>query len=325
LDGADEHQPRGTEQEADPAPGWEALWPPRRDAVPHGRRPVVHQATDADDVNGVDARADGELARVSALVETVHADLAGRTASDYEAVRASMRSGLAELEDRLLSSVGDRLREIEAHHARVVRELWADVEGLRAELAAAIAQQLEARADAWERDVTRAQAVETRLRSELQDILASGLAALGGSEHAPLALSERLDRVTDEVAQLRSQLVAADAKLDDRLAEDLASARAEVDAGLSELDAVVDAVDDDAARPDARLAQLEPGAADVEATTGPAPVGSDLRSVHDEVAATQRSISELRRRMRTLLGAPAPDAPGLPPSGRATSRNPPTA
>ena len=252
---------------------------------------------------------------------------------------ATDESSLDALEERLSSSIRETRGEIEGRSAELVRRLEVDVKALRTDLLAAVAEHVDARAGALEREVARERALETRLRSELEAIVGSELAALRLADDAGNAMTERIDRVETQVARLsgelgglRTQLAETHAAevaevrddmdrlsksmeghraetatrtdlvaLEDRVAKDLVSAQSEVDSRMTRLDAVVDAVDAAAASLDTRFVERLTGMADVAASTAVAPVRNDLRAVHDEVAATQRSIRELRRRVRASL------------------------
>ena len=241
---------------------------------------------------------------------------------------------LGALEERLSSSIRETLRGIEERSAQLVRQLEADVNALRTDLRSTVVQ-VDARADALEREAARQHALETRLRTELEVVVGSEVATLRNGDETRHALTERVDRietqvaaVTGELARLRTRLadtrngdvredmdqlskaVAAHraetatrtdlVALEDRVAGELASARSDVHFRLRMLDAVVHAVDA-AASLDTGLVERMTGMANVATSTALAPVRSDLRAVHDEVAATQESIRELRRRIRTSL------------------------
>ena len=295
-----------------------------------------------------------ETRTLAASIEVLRTDVTAATAASTSEARAAMAlAPAAPLDDpdgpdRPLQ----RLREVEAN-----------LEAVRSELAAAVADQAQARAEDLERDVARHAALEIRLRADLHDIVGADLATrrLGGDDYD--ALAERLDRVdgrmealTGELAQPRSRLTSTEAtsdalgfsakadaetftalrrevgeslsrlsgslethraetvsradlatleeKLDGRVAEELTSGRSQLDARLTKLDAVVDAVDEAAASLRTSLEERLTGAANVAASTALAPMRSDLRSVHAQVAATQKSIRELRRRIRMSVPPP---------------------
>ncbi|MDQ4069362.1 MAG: hypothetical protein M3203_07820 [Actinomycetota bacterium] len=333
--------------------------------------------------------------REARLEQTLEA-VAGRLSEHVASVTVSAGDARARLdalerelrgETSALAASIDVLRsevvEAAAETARLVREVEADLKALRSEVLTAVADQVEARTEALERDVAREAALETRLRRDLDDLVSTELANVreGNDEQHPL--TERIDRVDSQVgalagelAALRLQLSSTEAKLDERLvplaeqlsetsstrealvssaranaaelaalrielrdemtrlsdsldvqraetasrveltafekeleervAEELTSARSQLDARLVTLDAVVDAVDAAAASLEAGLEERLTGVANVAASSALAPVRSDLRSVHAEVAATQRSIRELRRRVRTSLPPQVP-------------------
>ena len=390
----------------EPRPAWDALWPPRRDreperhATPASGVAAATPVSMTGDASDVDGRFDVRLADLSKVMETRHAELVRRTASELDAIRESIEAALGAtekrlaehlqrveagaapaadlaalrsrvddalqtvlstptdddrlgaLEERLFSSMRETLRGIEERSAQLVGQLEADVKALRTDLGAAVAEQVEARADALEREAAREGALETRLRAELQTVVGSEVATLRNLDETRHALTERVDRVetqvatvSGELAQLRSQLVETWAgeiredvdrlsqavaahraetatradlvALEDRVTEELASAQSEMQSRLTMLDAVVHAVDAAAASLDTGLVERMTGMATVAASSALAPVRSDLRAVHDEVAATQKSIRELRRRIRTALPPSAPAGGPLPISNRA--------
>ena len=226
----------------------------------------------------------------------------------------------------------------------VAPDLEANVQALRTDMLAALRQ----RKVAWEA------ALETRLRSDLNALVASEMATLRLGDDDRRTFAERSERIqahvtqlAGELAQLREQLLAmgtvelreevdrlslsvnaeraetatrADlVALEDHVGNELRAIQSDVQSRLAMLDAVVNAVDDAAANLDARLVERLTGVAKKAASTALAPVRSDLRAVHDEVAATQRSIRELRRRVRAFL-PPAAPATGSVASKRAASR-----
>lgn len=272
----------------------------------------------------VDGHFDLRLADLSKVMEMRHAELVTRTTSELDAIRGSLEAALGAtekrltehlqrvevgaapaadlaaltsqvddalqtvlsiptddgrlgaLEERLFSSIRETLREIEERSAQLVRQLEADVKALRTDFRAAVAEEFETRANVLQREVARE-------------------GALGD-------LREDLDRLSEAVAAHRAETVTrADlVALEDRVANELASARSEVHSRLTMLDEVVHAVDA-AASLDTGLVERMTGMANVAASTALGPVHSDLRAVHDEVAATQEGIRELRRRIRTSL------------------------
>ena len=171
---------------------------------------------------------------------------------------------------------GDDPRALESRIADLATMIdsWrGDVMAFRSTLAAAVAEQVEARADTLERETARDAALEARLRSELQGMIAAALARLPRHDCTLCAEPERVDRLearvrdlAGEVAQLRSQLASTEAQVAD--ASSSAGHRAASD-------------------------------------TLP-PVPGDLSAVHAEVAAVQQSIGELRRRMPMSLPRLAP-------------------
>ena len=210
------------------------------------------------------------------------ADVAALRSRVDDALRTVVRmptddGRLGALEERLLSSMRETLRGVEERSAQLVRQLEADVKALRTDLRAAVAEQVEARADALEREVAR--------EGEFGDV------------------REDLDRLSQAVAAHRAETVPrADlVALEHRVAKEFASAWSEVHSRLTMLDELVHAVDAAAESLNTGLVERMTGMADVAASTALGPVHSDLRSVHDEVAVTQEGIRELRRRIRTSL------------------------
>lgn len=289
------------------APGWDELWPLRRHPGPAYNGVSATRAgggipesavPDTAEPTETDRRADSKLADLSKVMEGRHAELVARTMSELDAMRASMEAAARAVEERVsddLQRVDEVLRAaarsttlgaIEAGSVQLIRQLEADVQALRTEMLAAAAR----------RQLVTTETIE--LRQEMDRLSA-------------LVEAHRAETAT------RTDLVA----LEDRVDNELGAVQSEVHSRLATLDAVVNAVDAAAATLDTRLEERLTGVANVAATTSLAPVRSDLRAVHDEVAATQRSIRELRRRVRTFLPRASP-ATGSPAQRRASSRRP---
>ncbi|MDQ3897138.1 MAG: hypothetical protein M3326_07825 [Actinomycetota bacterium] len=300
------------------------------------------------------ARTTSQLDAVKASMDAALSAVEKRMAEHVQRVERVAASAAARdrhidaLEERLSASIRDALRQMEARSD----QLDGEAEALRTDLLAAMADQVEVRGEELhQREVARELALESRLRSELDASVASQLDGRRTTEETLHALSERIDgadaqlaRITGELARIQTQLAAMQdgevredmdrlsnsleahraetatrsdlVALEDRVAKELASTQSDVHARLTTLDAVVAAVDAAAANLDTRLVERLTGVA----STALAPVRSDLRAVHDEVAATQKSVRELRRRMQTLLPPPAAVGAEPPPSKRAGPR-----
>lgn len=322
------------------APGWDELWPRRRDAAPAQRAvsasPVgggipASVAPETGETGETAQPFDLELADIPKVMDTGHADLGARTTS--------------ELEEQLSSFMRETL-EIEAGRTQVVRQVQADVQALRTEMLAAAAERVRTADRLCQDEGVAEAALETRLRWELHSLVASEMATLRLGEDDRRAFTERTERIeahlatlAGDLAQLRTEVAAmgtielreqmdrlsvsveaqgaetatrADlVALENLVGNELRAVQSEVHSRLAMLDAVVNAVDAATAHLNRGLAEDLTGVAKRAASTALSPVGTNLRAVHDEVAATQRSISELRRRVRTLLPVAPPTIDSL--------------
>ena len=211
--------------------------------------------TSGREAHELEARLGLKIAHLSKGLERWQAELVQRARSEIEIVRTSMEAVLAEqlasaesrsaerdarleqhlaavasLSEQLVAltlSVGDadvRIGTVERKVAQETKELERGITALRSDLLAAVAQQIESRAEAIESDVAREAALETRLKSELGDMVTGLLATRGLGEDSQLALNGRLDEleaqvrtVMGELAGLRRQLTSTEARLDHRL------------------------------------------------------------------------------------------------------------
>lgn len=316
--------------------------PSVRPSGPPAREP--RSTADVNDARQVEGRLNSKIAELLKEIKAGQADVVSRTRSELDAARASMETALAEYlasaESRLaqhearieqrLAGVVERLSEAvsgitraaeDVRHFASEREfredtkaLAASIEVVRSEVAEAteargeLVKEVEADLEAGNRET---RSIGAALTAPAQANIAT-FAALGGELRDDMARLSKSREVHRADTATTADLAALEEQLEDRVAGQLALAQSQLDSKLMVLDAVVAAVDAAAATLETGLMERLTGVANMAATSALAPVRSDLRSVHAEVAAAQRSIRELRRRVPRFLPPPARDGVATP-------------
>jgi DNA repair exonuclease SbcCD ATPase subunit len=294
---ADDQLGSPEEPAAGTAPTWEALWPARRSPGPPPQsKPAEGEAepsappaltgrttTGGHDARKLEARLELKVAELSKVQESRHAELVERTRSEIQALRTSMEGRLAELLAATESRSAEREARLDRNLAAVSGGLSEQMAALTvsvgeaparlAELERALREEtraLVASVEAVRRDVTGTEAATAELARQVEVGIHAQHALNGRIE----GVDAQLQTVVGELAQLRRQLAATEARLDQRLVPLVQR--------LSETGSLTDAL-------------MSSRQADVARVTA---LGDELR---DQLAALERQLED--RVVRELAGA----------------------